>query len=224
MRRNKLIVQIFVGVLALSFFGTALADHDSNDPYVGLKGGYNSFGMMVDMAYEEHPDVSASHFALYGGYTLGIVNLGGSLYHYFLSAEDGVWRMNGADYIDQTYVEFGNNGVIGPTFDVSFNIPVHERVHFNPGVGVGLGFRYGEITQYDYESKPGFAAIDEEDLEEDQVQPEDEDNGKTFMPIFPLIHIDVDWKFLIDDNWFATLNLGFQTFGPNIGIGAGYKF
>jgi hypothetical protein len=224
MRGNILGVQILVFVLALSFCGAALADQDSKAPYVGAKVGYNSFGMMVDTAYEEHPDVSASHMALYAGYTLGIVNLGGSLYHYFLSADDGVWRMNGASYLDQTYVEFGSSGVIGPSFDVSFNIPIHERVHFNPGIGLGIGFRYGDIKQYDYETAQGAGGIDEDDLEEDDVKAETEDNGKSFMPIWPLFHIDADWKFIIDDNWYATLNLGFETFGPSIGIGAGYHF
>ncbi len=224
MHGKKFGLQILVCLLALSFCGAAYAAPAGKAPFVGVKGGYNSFGMMVDMAYEEHPDVSASHIAAYAGYNLGFISLSGTLYNYFLSADDGVWRTNGSSYIDQTYVEFGSNGVIGPTFDVTFNIPVHERVHFTPGIGLGLGFRYGEITQYDYESKPGAAAKDEDDLEEDEVQPETEDNGKSFMPIWPLIHIDADWKFLIDDNWFAALHLGFQTFGPSIGIGGGYQF
>ncbi len=218
----------FVAVIAvLSFTAVAWAGFSEDDAgvgYTGLKLGYNIADPFVDMIYEEHPTLSVWHIAAYGGYDFGIVRVGGTLWHYSMSAKDDVWRVNGDDPIDQTYIEMGTNGIVGPTVDVTFDIPVHKRIYFTPGLGVGFGIRYGEITQYDYKNKPGYAAIPSEDLTESQVEPEEEDNGDTFTTTFPLFHLDLDWTFLIDDNWFATAHIGIQTFGPAFGIGVGYHF
>ncbi len=199
---------------------------DSQTGFLGIKGGVNMFDPMIGMAYEKHPDASASHIAAYGGYDFGQFRVGGTMWNYFLTASDGIWRTNGADPIDQTYVEFGSSSVIGPTVDVSFDVPVGEMVRFTPGVGVGVGFRYGKIKQYDMVSKPGVVIgnRDEGDLTEDEVEPESEDNGKNFMPVWPLVHIDADWAILFSPNFYATVNLGFQTFGPSAGLGFGYHF
>ncbi|MCZ7586400.1 MAG: hypothetical protein M5R36_25425 [Deltaproteobacteria bacterium] len=207
------------------FVPAAFADFDdSGTGYAGLKGGYNFVNPFVDMIYDEHEPLSMSHVAGYGGYDFGIFRVGGTLWTYFMSAPDGVWRAKDDDPIDQTYVEMGTNMIIGPTVDIYFDIMLHERVYFTPGLGVGLGFRTGEIKQYDYKSKAGFGNVAEEDLTEDQIEREAEQNDATFSSTFPLVHLSLDWAFLIDDNWFCTLNLGVQTFGPSVGAGVGYHF
>jgi hypothetical protein len=224
---------VFTGLAAvlallcvLVFSTIAFAQQPRQDTHVGLRAGYNFPNMVLGTIYEEHPNLNTWHLAGYAAYDFGMVKLGGTLWNYFLSAPKGIWRTTGSDPIDQTYAEELTGGVFGPTVDVSFDFPVtaDRRLIFNPGIGLGMGFRYGDVKQYDYESKPGVAVSDKSKLTQDQIRPEDKDNGKKFMPVFPLLHIDADWTYLIDKNWFAMGYLGFQTFGPTVGAGFGYQF
>ncbi|MBZ0273207.1 hypothetical protein K8I61_14305 [bacterium] len=225
MARSKIVRVVGALALVLALAAPGVAGNDKAGAVTGVRAGYNMFNTMVDMVYEEHPDVTMWHLGAYGGYDFGVFRITGTLWNYVMNiSEDGIWRVDGDDPIDQTFVEAGSGGFFGPSVDVWFDVPVHERVIFHPGVGAGIAFRYGEIKQFDYETKTGFGDVNEEDLTQDQIQPEAEDNGKSFIPVWPLIHVSADWLFLINDNLYCRADIAFQTFGPTFGLGFGYHF
>lgn len=225
MRKNAALRRLFAAtVLVMLAVVPALADHDDEEAIVGVKGGYNFPGMMLS-SYEERPDLSIYHVAAYGGYDFGIFSVTGTFWHYFVNVEDGVWRLDGQNPIDQAYIDAGGNGAIAITADIFFDVEVAEdKVFFNPGIGIGPMFAYGQFEQYDYQSKPGAGNIREDKLTEDDVEIDPDSKSDPLPSVLPHVHIDLDWKFLLGDNWFATVNMGLQTTGLGVGAGAGYHF
>ena len=196
----------------------------SQDTHIGVQAGYNLPNVVADWIWAQHPKLSASHLAAYAGYDFGVYHIGGTLWYYFLKAPDGIWRNSGDKPIDSAFVHMGSVGVVGPTVDISFDIKVTRRILFNPGMGLGVGFRTGSVTKYDMMNKKDFTGIDRNSLKANQVEPDPTTKSHSFMPVWPLVHIDADWTFLIDRNWFAMANIEFQTFGPSFGAGIGYQF
>lgn len=223
MRRTIREICLLAAALLLVSASIAAADFDDEAAITGVKAGYNFIDPFLSN-YEEHTDVSVYHVAAYGGYDFGIFSVTGTAWNYFISIEDGIWRVNGQDIIDQAYFDAGGNGAFGITGDILFDIVVAEDVvDFTPGIGIGFAYIFGDLDQYDYQTNGAGPPTAESDLEQYQVDV-DPDSKSELPRLLPLVHVDLDWRFHLSDNWFATVNLGLQTFGFNTGAGVGYHF
>ncbi|MCB9489970.1 MAG: hypothetical protein H6684_14655, partial [Deltaproteobacteria bacterium] len=94
---------VFVAVVMTLSVAPAYADNEDPGAYIGLRAGYNLPEVWLDSfaGLAEHTDVTAWHLAASGGYDFGFVRVGGTLWHYFLTIDDGIWRGDGEAALDQ---------------------------------------------------------------------------------------------------------------------------
>jgi hypothetical protein len=196
----------FVLLLALCLLAfsavSASAGYDENTWFLGAQGGY--FSIPVGAYYEEYESISVVPYGIQGGYSWEFIEVVGFLENWSVNIDDGDWLMKGADDEDMSYLEY-DIGAMALEVMARFKIRAHPVVQPIFGIGLGLGFVYGEVKGHDYViDNAGNLYPDWPDGKVGELEDKDK---PTAVPILELI---TGVRFIAHQNFGIDVNLGFK--------------
>ena len=210
MRTKPWFILGMICVLLIMTASMASAGYNDQTWFIGVQGGY--FFVPINMYYEEYEKISGSPYGIQAGYSWDFIEIVGMMENWTINIADGDWLMMGADEEDMSYLEY-DMGMFSLECMARFKIKAHEIVQPIFGIGLGMGFTYGEVKGHDYYiDGQGNLYPDWPDGEVGKL----EDKEKP--AILPVIDLMAGVRFVIPENVSIDVNLGIKN-GWYAGLG-----
>lgn len=197
-------VGFMVAIAGLLILMTAIpvaAGYKDKTWFLGAQGGYFSVPG-IGMYYEDYTSISGASYGIQSGYSWDFIEAVGFLENWTINIDEADWLLIDAEPEDMTRIRY-NVGMVSLEGMARFKFRVHEIVQPLLGVGLGIGFSYGNIESRDYDAFGNF---------------ETEWEDKNRPPILPVVDIMAGCRFVVPENVTFDLNLGFKN-GLYAGLG-----
>jgi hypothetical protein len=142
-----------------------------------------------------------------------------------LSLQDGFWLGKDSDpnvpEESPDYLEFEDFSWVAADLAFLFSVPMHERLAFRYGAGLGVGVLLGEVRQTDSLCEP-----DTDDIEEDcEANPDGEqvDEPADLPPVLPVVDLSAGLQWRPAEKMTVNLDAGLRS-AVFIGLSSNYYF
>jgi len=159
---------------------------------------------IIDSYYDSHKSISALGYGLFWGYGWDIIELHMNLENYTAFWKSGTWLLKGGDFDkDRDYIDVKGVGMASVDATAWFKVPIGDYVQYRIGLGLGVGFPYGEVKSYDI-------------IEGEREEKPDTESLPSVLPVFAL---ENSFVFFLHEQFSINVN-----FGVKNGLSSGLMF